>query len=65
MNNHIFEKSVHYGNTDVKHVNSENIPIIKLKYYFGFWDIEYLLLCYAITTIDINKIFFFKKSKDI
>ena len=28
-----------------KHVNSEKIPIIKVKYYFGVCDIQYLLLC--------------------
>ena len=45
INNYKFQKSVHYGNTDVKYVNSENIPIIRVKYYFCFWDIQYLLLC--------------------
>ena len=26
-------------------LNNETIPIIKVKYYFGVWNIQYLLLC--------------------
>ena len=33
---YIVEKWTNYGNTDVKHVNSEKIPIIKVKYFLGY-----------------------------
>ena len=55
-------KSVDFGDTDVKHVNSENIPINKVKYYFGFWDIQYLLLC-LMENYRIYKQVFKKKKK--
>ena len=31
---------------DVKHVISEKIPLFKVKYYFGFWDIQCFIIVF-------------------